>query len=48
MACRLVGAKPWSVPMLEILSIQLLRTNFSEILIATPVYLYQTDTMNKQ
>ena len=48
MACRLVGAKPWSVPMLEILSIQLLRTNVSEILIATHVYLYQTDTMNRQ
>ena len=48
MACPLVGAKPWSEPMLEILSIQLLRTNFSKILIAIPVYLYQTDTMNKQ
>ena len=39
MASRLVGAKPWSEPMLEILSIQLLGTNFSEILIPF-MYIY--------
>ena len=31
-----------------VLAPALLWTNFSEILIAIPVYLYQTDIMNKQ